>query len=180
MNMGDELSSQTNVNQPPIDNDFNQEEEPIMGANPFEGNQADEDEINKDPEKKVESLIGKACSIIRKHLNSNGINKHEDKKKEVLGMLTSAIIDGLNEEERNEIIDYLSDKIQGKGESTGDKENKKNNDNLNNNTDELSESFLKKCIQEITRPNLLNKKPEPINKLKKVKQSYKKSPFTAN
>ena len=43
MNMGDELSSQTNVNQPPIDNDFNQEEEPIMGANPFEGNQTADD-----------------------------------------------------------------------------------------------------------------------------------------
>lgn len=92
--------------------------EPVMGSDPFGG--APESDVTDDPEKKVESLIGQASSIIRKDLNSDGINKHEDKKKEVLGMLVSAITDGMDDEERNGIIDYLSDKVNGSGESDGD------------------------------------------------------------
>lgn len=91
---------------------------PVMGSDPFGG--ASNDEVTDDPEKKVESLVGQASSIIRKDLNSDGINKHEDKKKEVLGMLVSAITDGMDEEERNGIIDYLSNKVGGSGESDGD------------------------------------------------------------
>lgn len=91
--------------------------EPVMGSDPF-GDSGEE--MTDDPEKKVESLIGQAASIIRKDMNSDGINKHEDKKKEVLGMLVSAIVDGMDEDERNSIVDYLSDKLNGSGESEGD------------------------------------------------------------
>ena len=91
--------------------------DPSMGADPFGGGG---NEMTDDPEKEVESLVGQAASIIRKDMNSDGINKHEDKKKEVLGMLVSAITDGMDDEERNGIIDYLSDKVNGSGESDGD------------------------------------------------------------
>lgn len=94
---------------------------PVMGADPFgEGSDAD---VSGDPEKKAESLAGQLASIFRNDLKSDGINSHEDKKKEVLGMIASAIVDGMNEEDRNSMIEYLSDKLNGSGESDGDKEN---------------------------------------------------------
>ena len=108
-----------------MDTGMDGENEPVMGSKPFDS--VPKSEVTDDPEKKVESLIGQAASVIRKDLNSDGINKHEDKKKEVLGMLVSAVVDGMDDEERNGIIDYLSDKLNGDiegeggtdGESTG-------------------------------------------------------------
>lgn len=94
---------------------------PVMGADPFgEGSDA---EVSGDPEKKAESLAGQLASIFRNDLQNDGINSHEDKKKEVLGMIASAIVDGMSEEDRNSMIEYLSDKLNGSGESDGDEEN---------------------------------------------------------
>jgi hypothetical protein len=94
---------------------------PVMGADPFgEGSDA---EVSGDPEKKAESLAGQLASIFRNDLKSDGINSHEDKKKEVLGMIASAIVDGMSEEDRNSMIEYLSDKLNGSGESDGDEDN---------------------------------------------------------
>jgi glycosyltransferase involved in cell wall biosynthesis len=139
-----------------------------------------------DPEKKVESLIGKAASIIRKDLNSDGINKHEDKKKEVLGMLTSAIIDGLDDEERKGIIDYLSDKIQGDGESKGDVDGGSEDTSLDNETPDmgdgnenldLSESIVKKFVKEF-RNDFQRKNKNIASDIKNNKKGYRSSPFT--
>ena len=94
---------------------------PVMGADPFgEGSDA---EVSGDPEKKAESLAGQLASIFRNDLKSDGINSHEDKKKEVLGMIASAIVDGMSEEDKNSMIEYLSDKLNGSGESDGDEDN---------------------------------------------------------
>lgn len=91
---------------------------PVMGADPFD-DEGDAD-VSGDPEKKAESLAGQLASIFRNDLNGDGINKHEDKKKEVLGMIASAVVDGMNDEDRNSMIEYLSDKLNGSGESDGD------------------------------------------------------------
>lgn len=95
---------------------------PVMGANPFDGDEGGAD-VSGDPEKKAESLAGQLASIFRNDLKNDGINKHEDKKKEVLGMIASAIVDGMDEEDRNSMIEYLSDKLNGDGESDGDDDN---------------------------------------------------------
>ena len=94
--------------------------EPVMGANPFD-NEGGAD-VSGDPEKKAESLAGQLASIFRNDLANDGINKHEDKKKEVMGMIASAVVDGMSEEDRNSMIEYLSDKLNGAGESDGDEE----------------------------------------------------------
>lgn len=107
--------------------------EPVMGADAFDG-QSDAD-VSGDPEKKAESLAGQLASIFRKDLANDGINKHEDKKKEILGMITSAIVDGMDEEDRNSMIEYLSDKLNGSGESKGDDEN------LDNGAEESGEAI---------------------------------------
>lgn len=100
---------------------------PVMGANPFDGGEGDAD-VSGDPEKKAESLAGQLASIFRNDLKSDGINSHEDKKKEVLGMIASAIVDGMNDEDKNSMIEYLSDKLNGSGESDGDDEDDDNTD----------------------------------------------------
>lgn len=100
---------------------------PVMGANPFNGGEGDAD-VSGDPEKKAESLAGQLASIFRNDLKSDGINSHEDKKKEVLGMIASAIVDGMNDEDKNSMIEYLSDKLNGSGESDGDDEDDDNTD----------------------------------------------------
>lgn len=111
--------------------------EPVMGANPFDGGEGDAD-VSGDPEKKAESLAGQLASIFRNDLKNDGINTHEDKKKEVLGMIASAIVDGMNDEDRNSMIEYLSDKLNGSGESDGD-EDKDNtqNDGMNGNMNSM-------------------------------------------
>ena len=114
---------------------------PVMGANPFDGGEGDAD-VSGDPEKKAESLAGQLASIFRNDLKNDGINTHEDKKKEVLGMIASAIVDGMNDEDRNSMIEYLSDKLNGSGESDGDSddnggdnENGGDMNNMDNNPD---------------------------------------------
>ena len=92
--------------------------EPVMGADPFGGEGSAD--VSGDPEKKAESLAGQLASIFRNDLANDGINKHEDKKKEVLGMVASAVVDGMSDEDRNSMIEYLSDKLNGSGESDGD------------------------------------------------------------
>lgn len=104
---------------------------PVMGANPFDGGEGDAD-VSGDPEKKAESLAGQLASIFRNDLKNDGINTHEDKKKEVLGMIASAIVDGMNDEDRNSMIEYLSDKLNGSGESDGDEGNDNNQDDSMN------------------------------------------------
>ena len=178
-NMGGDASFTGNDMEEPMD-----DENVEMGANAF-GNE-NENEVTDDPEKEVESLIGKAASIIRKDLNSDGINKHEDKKKEVLGMLTSAIIDGLDDEERKGIIDYLSDKLQGEGESTGDVDGGSEDTSLDNETtdmedgnenlEELSESIVKKFVKEF-RNDFQRKNKNSANDIKNNKKGYRSSPF---
>jgi hypothetical protein len=177
--MGGDASFTGNDMEEPID-----DENIEMGANAF-GDES-ENEVTDDPEKKVESLIGKAASIIRKDLNSDGINKHEDKKKEVLGMLTSAIIDGLDDEERKGIIDYLSDKIQGDGESKGDVDGGSEDTSLDNETPDmgdgnenldLSESIVKKFVKEF-RNDFQRKNKNIASDIKNNKKGYRSSPFT--
>jgi hypothetical protein len=177
--MGGDASFTGNDMEEPID-----DENVDMGANAF-GDES-ENEVTDDPEKKVESLIGKAASIIRKDLNSDGINKHEDKKKEVLGMLTSAIIDGLDDEERKGIIDYLSDKIQGDGESKGDVDGGSEDTSLDNETPDmgdgnenldLSESIVKKFVKEF-RNDFQRENKNIASDIKNNKKGYRSSPFT--
>lgn len=178
-NMGGDASFTGNDMEEPID-----DENIEMGANAF--GDENENEVTDDPEKKVESLIGKAASIIRKDLNSDGINKHEDKKKEVLGMLTSAIIDGLDDEERKGIIDYLSDKLQGDGESKGDVDGGSEDTSLDNETpdmgdgnenlEELSESIVKKFVKEF-RSDFQRKNKNIASDIKNNKKGYRSSPY---
>ena len=99
---------------------------PVMGSDPF--GQGSDASVSGDPEKKAESLAGQLASIFRNDLKSDGINSHEDKKKEVLGMIASAIVDGMNDEDKNSMIEYLSDKLNGSGESDGDDEDDDNTD----------------------------------------------------
>lgn len=188
-NMGGDASFTGNDMEEPME-----DENIEMGANAFGG----ENEVTDDPEKEVESLIGKAASIIRKDLNSDGINKHEDKKKEVLGMLASAIIDGLDDEERKGIIDYLSDKLQGDGESKGDVDGGSEDTSLDNETPDmgdtsldnetpdmrdgnenldLSESIVKKFVKEF-RNDFQRKNKNIASDIKNNKKGYRSSPFT--
>lgn len=151
----------------------------------FDGND-NQSEISDDPEKQVESLIGKAASIIRKDLNSDGINKHEDKKKEVLGMLAAAIIDGMGDEERNSIIDYLSDKLT-KGDDNKSEDNSIDNGEGNdeeesndNENIEMMESIVKKMMEDmLIDKNVSDKDKKMVDKVKKPQQGkYSKSPYT--
>ena len=181
------------------------DEEPVMGANPF-GDEGNDNGMTDDPEKKVESLIGKASSIIRKELNSDGINKHEDKKKEVLGMLVSAVIDGMDDEERNSVIDYLDTKLNGEGESDGDDSSDKCQDNSQgdagmeepeggmdnaggempqepNLNDSQQQPMMEDIVMEITNTvldNAKNLKSDASSKIANKKaQGYKSRPFKA-
>jgi hypothetical protein len=169
--------------------DMNQE--PMGDENNFDFGGNNQSEMSDDPEKQVESLIGKAASIIRKDLSSEGINKHEDKKKEVLGMLTAAIIDGMNDEEKNNIIDYLSSKIMG-GEdnsSNGDEDNDVNdnqdnemvgNEEQSDDTMEMMESIINKVMEDlIVDKNSKIKDKDITTKVKEPqKGKYSKKPYT--
>lgn len=167
MDMGmDGNASFDNNEEQPIENDPDMMgNEPEMGADAFnDDNDDNNSDVSKDPVKKVESLIGQASSLIRKHLNSDGINKHEDKKKEVLGMLTSAIVDGMSTEERNEIIDYLSDKLQNNENDNTDNNQEDGEINTNDElsitepndeqsitepNDELTENFIRHLVEKL-------------------------------
>lgn len=182
MNMPMDNQDMSMGNQPM---DMNQE--PMGDENNFDfGDNDNQSEMSDDPEKQVESLIGKAASIIRKDLNSDGINKHEDKKKEVLGMLAAAIIDGMDDEERNSIIDYLSDKLtkgdDNKSEDTSidngegnDEEESNDNENI-----EMMESIVKKMMEDmLIDKNVSDKDKKIVDKVKKPQQGkYSKSPYT--
>lgn len=171
------------MNQQPMGDDFDSME----NENDFDfGGNDNQSEISDDPEKQVESLIGKAASIIRKDLNSDGINKHEDKKKEVLGMLAAAIIDGMSDEERNSIIDYLSDKLT-KGDDNKSEDNSINNGEGNdeeqsndNENIEMMESIVKKMMEDmLIDKNVSDKDKKMVDKVKKPQQGkYSKSPYT--
>lgn len=171
------------MNQQPMGDDFDSME----NENNFDfGGNDNQSEISDDPEKQVESLIGKAASIIRKDLNSDGINKHEDKKKEVLGMLAAAIIDGMGDEERNSIIDYLSDKLT-KGDDNKSEDNsidngEGNNEEESNDNDniEMMESIVKKMMEDmLIDKNVSDKDKKIVDKVKKPQQGkYSKSPYT--
>lgn len=180
-------------------------DEPMMGSEPFGDSGA---EMSSDPEKKIESLIGQAASIIRKELNGDGIDKHEDKKKEVLGMLASAIIDGMDEEQRNGIVDYLSDKLQGEGESDGDTDGGSEDDSLDDaeggnqddNMDDMGmegdmgmedpndgqdpsmqqmmESIVRNIVDEITGKDQKRTPASDINQYN-YKQGYRSDPYTS-
>lgn len=164
--------------------DMNQE--PMGDENNFDFGDNNQSEMSDDPEKQVESLIGKAASIIRKDLSSDGINKHEDKKKEVLGMLTAAIIDGMEDEERNSIIDYLSDKLtKGNDDKSEDKsidnEEGNNEEESNDNENiEMMESIVKKMMEDmLIDKNVSDKDKKIVDKVKKPQQGkYSKSPYT--
>lgn len=176
---------------------------PVMGANPFDGEgNAD---VSGDPEKKAESLAGQLASIFRNDLKNDGINSHEDKKKEVLGMIASAIVDGMNPEERNSMIEYLSDKLNGSGESDGDE----NNDDMNQDmggddqdiqnqdmggqdpmaggdpsTQQMMESKVNEVVESVIKElrigmsNLTKQKEKPTAEIdQKKEQGYKTAPY---
>jgi hypothetical protein len=165
-----------------------------MGADPFED--SGDAEVSSDPEKKAESLAGQLASIFRKELKSDGINTHEDKKKEVLGMVASAIVDGMNDDDRNSMIEYLSDKLNGSGESDGDDED----DNGGNDTDaemnnqgemydnqmpqEMSEKKINEFVDKLVREMVGNGLTNNMHKKIKTKieqpelKGYKSYPYT--
>lgn len=169
--------------------------DPSMGADPFGGGG---DEMTDDPEKEVESLVGQAASIIRKDMNSDGINKHEDKKKEVLGMLVSAVLDGMDAEERQGITDYLSDKINGAGESDGDTDGgsadtsmdmqqggqQPMDDGAQDGQNAEQNQIMEDIVNEITNGILARtgnggeKRKPAANIRNSSRKGYKKSPFT--
>ena len=173
---------------------------PVMGANPFDGGEGDAD-VSGDPEKKAESLAGQLASIFRNDLKSDGINTHEDKKKEVLGMIASAVVDGMDDEDRNSMIEYLSDKLNGSGESDGDTDN--NSQDMNSNDQDMStedpnamppagddpsmmggdpsqqmmESKVNEVVNEIIG-DLMKKKVKPAAKVdQEERQGYKGKPY---
>ena len=169
---------------------------PVMGANAFDG-EGDAD-VSGDPEKKAESLAGQLASIFRNDLANDGINKHEDKKKEVLGMIASAIVDGMDEEDRNSMIEYLSDKLNGSGESKGDENGEdvgEANDepmdapNMNSEDDQQQQmmerrvdEMVSKIINEFTG-NDLTKKKEKTTAAKidqPERKGYKSNPYRVN
>lgn len=167
--------------------------EPVMGANAFdEGGDAD---VSGDPIKKAESLAGQLVSILRNDLANDGINKHEDKKKEVLGMITAAIVDGMSEEDRNSMIEYLSDKLNANDESDDDNDNDDNGDDSlseygqnsiggdqNTMGDAMVNEVVSSIIREFTGNDLTKKKKEHKTKVdqKEKKCGYKSRPYMTN
>lgn len=172
---------------------------PVMGANPFDGGEGDAD-VSGDPEKKAESLAGQLASIFRNDLKNDGINTHEDKKKEVLGMIASAIVDGMNDEDRNSMIEYLSDKLNGAGESDGDSDN--NSQDMNGNDQDMgeedpnavpptdpmmggdpSQQMMESKVNEVVNEiigDLMKKKISPAAKVdQEERQGYKGKPYKA-
>ena len=174
---------------------------PVMGANPFDGGEGDAS-MSSDPEKKAESLAGQLASIFRNDLKNDGINTHEDKKKEVMGMIASAVVDGMSEEDRNSMIEYLSDKLNGSGESDGDTDN--NSQDMNGNdqnmgtedpnamppaggdpmmggdpSQQMMESKVNEVVNEIIG-DLMKKKVKPAAKVdQEERQGYKGKPYQA-
>lgn len=173
---------------------------PVMGANPFDGGEGDA-EVSGDPEKKAESLAGQLASIFRNDLKNDGINTHEDKKKEVMGMIASAVVDGMSDEDRNSMIEYLSDKLNGSGESDGDSDNDTQNTGGDNqymggedpnamppaNNDpsmmggdpsqQMMESKVNEVVNEIIG-DLMKKKVKPAAKVdQEERQGYKGKPY---
>lgn len=153
------------------DGQMDSDDDVIMGSKPF----GDTDESSSDPEKKVESLIGKAASILRKDLSSDGINKHIDKKKEVLGMLVSAIVNGMDDEHKNEITDYLSDKL--KTDSSNDSEESLDNDD-NSDNEQLSESIANNIVNELMNLNKSKKTSSKSLIDQPSKKEYGAAPYT--
>lgn len=176
--------------------------EPVMGANPFGGDDEGNADVSGDPEKKAESLAGQLASIFRNDLKNDGINKHEDKKKEVLGMIASAVVDGMDDEDRNSMIEYLSDKLNGSGESDGDDssddgngDNNQNNSNdnfggtqqndpmMNGNmmtdqSQQMMESRVNEVVNEIVG-DLIKKRESPKSKVdQEDRQGYRGKPYT--
>ena len=173
---------------------------PVMGANPFDGGEGDAS-MSSDPEKKAESLAGQLASIFRNDLKNDGINSHEDKKKEVMGMIASAVVDGMNDEDRNSMIEYLSDKLNGSGESDGDTDN--NSQNMNGNDQDMgtedpnamppvdsdpsmmggdpSQQMMESKVNEVVNEiigDLMKKKDKPSTKVdQEEKHGYKEKPF---
>lgn len=168
-----------------------------MGSDPF-GDDGDDDGDSGNPEKEVESLIGKAASMIRKELSGGS---HMDKKKEVLGMLVSAVIDGADDDERDTISDYVQSKIDGKGESEGDAENGSEDTSLDGSEDfaqdgdsedggqdfaqasgqeEISEAVVDRVLSELRLDNLrgTSRTADKVEN-KKAGKSYKSSPYTS-
>ena len=96
--------------------------DPNMGANPFEGQQ-DDASMSKDPVQKAESLAGQLAALGRNQIG-NDVDKQTDTKKEILGMVISGFTANSDDEERNELIDYISDKLNGAGESEGNEQDK--------------------------------------------------------
>lgn len=166
---------------------------PVMGANPFDGSEGDAS-MSSDPEKKAESLAGQLASIFRNDLKNDGINTHEDKKKEVMGMIASAVVDGMNDEDRNSMIEYLSDKLNGSGESDGDTDNNSQDMNANDQdmgaedpnamppdggdpSQQMMESKVNEVVNEIIG-DLMKKKDKPSTKVdQEEKHGYKEKPF---
>lgn len=181
---------------------------PVMGANPFDGSEGGAD-VSGDPEKKAESLAGQLASIFRNDLKNDGINTHEDKKKEVLGMIASAVVDGMSEEDRNSMIEYLSDKLNGSGESDGDTDN--NSQDMNGNDQDMgtedpnamppaggdpnamgdpsmmggdpSQQMIESKVNEVVNEiigDLMKKKVKPAAKVdQEERQGYKGKPYKA-
>ncbi len=176
---------------------------PVMGANPFDGGEGGAD-VSGDPEKKAESLAGQLASIFRNDLKNDGINTHEDKKKEVLGMIASAVVDGMSEEDRNSMIEYLSDKLNGSGESDGDTDDGSQDMGGDNQdmggedpsamppaggdpmmggdpSQQMMESKVNEVVNEIIG-DLINQKHQKTDKADKVDQphnkKYKSDPYT--
>jgi len=176
---------------------------PVMGANPFDGGEGSAD-VSGDPEKKAESLAGQLASIFRNDLKNDGINTHEDKKKEVLGMIASAVVDGMSEEDRNSMIEYLSDKLNGSGESDGDTDDGSQDMGGDNQvmggedpsamppagsdpmmggdpSQQMMESKVNEVVNEIIG-DLINQKHQKTDKADKVDQphnkKYKSDPYT--
>ena len=165
---------------------------PVMGANPFDGGEGGAD-VSGDPEKKAESLAGQLASIIRNHLGSDGIDKHEDKKKEIMGMVASAIVDGMDDNEKNSMIEYLSDKLNGAGESDGD-EPAEDNDDMSDDpnadmsgdmgSDPTQQQMMESIINEVIT-NIVKEKINPMDVDKNPKnliqndneQGYRATPY---
>lgn len=175
---------------------------PVMGANPFDGGD-NSASMSSDPEKKAESLAGQLASIFRNDLRNDGINTHEDKKKEVMGMIASAVVDGMNDEDRNSMIEYLSDKLNGSGESDGDTDN--NSQDMNGNDQDMgtedpnamppaggdpsmmggdpSQQMMESKVNEVVNEiigDLMKKKVKPAAKVdQEERQGYKGKPYKA-
>lgn len=175
---------------------------PVMGADAFD-DEGDAD-VSGDPEKKAESLAGQLASIFRNDLPNNGIDKHEDKKKEVLGMIASAIVDGMSPEDRNSMVEYLSDKLNGSGESDGDESNDdEGNQDMGGENQDIQEpdlmmggdpnamddpsqqmmeskvnEIVSNIIKEMTGNDLTRKKEKPKAKVdQEEKKGYKSNPY---